>query len=161
MCLFRPDAAGNVRTQIPICRTDFERQRSRIRFLFTTLTFSIQNSKGASKVKRAYIAIVLATSIVQGQTWTELGPSPISGGFNGRVSSIACSSTDGNKIYIGGADGGVWKTTNGGSNWNVLTDYSPTHRSVPSLSTPPTTMSYTLEPARPTMLTTVDTGLES
>ncbi|MBK7403257.1 MAG: hypothetical protein IPJ41_01155 [Phycisphaerales bacterium] len=69
-----------------------------------------------------------APDITSAQTWQELGPAPISdsGGYSGRVSAIACSATDPNLYYVGGADGGVWKTTNGGSTWTPLTDHMPT-----------------------------------
>src|SRR5262249_14415794 len=43
---------------------------------------------------------------------------------SGRVTALAvdpCDST-GNTAYLGGAQGGVWKTTNGGTNWTPLTD---------------------------------------
>ncbi len=64
-----------------------------------------------------------------GQTWTELGPAMVPGGadaFAGRVSALACSKTDSNLYYCTGADGGVWKTTNGGTSWTPLTDDMPT-----------------------------------
>ena len=62
------------------------------------------------------------------QPWQELGPKPISdsGGYSGRVSAIGCSATDPDLYYIGGADGGVWKTTDGGTTWTPLTDHMPT-----------------------------------
>ncbi len=69
--------------------------------------------------------------------WRELGPSPISGGFSGRVAAIGCSATDANKYYVGGADGGVWKTTNGGTTWINLTDEQPTS-SVGAIAVDPT-----------------------
>jgi photosystem II stability/assembly factor-like uncharacterized protein len=42
--------------------------------------------------------------------------------ISGRTNSFAFHPTDPNIIYIGAAGGGVWKTTNGGANWVVLTD---------------------------------------
>jgi len=61
-------------------------------------------------------------------SWTPVGPQPTSSVFfgqtSGRVNALAvdpCDST-GNTIYAGGAQGGVWKTTNGGSTWAPLTD---------------------------------------
>src|SRR5204862_5471156 len=36
--------------------------------------------------------------------------------------SIAVHPTDPLTIYIGAAQGGVWKTTNGGTTWTALTD---------------------------------------
>src|SRR5436190_8685297 len=71
-----------------------------------------------------------ATSVDAGPalTWTALGPKPISydywstGKAAGRVSALAIDPRDGNRVYLAAAGGGVWKTTNGGTNWTVLTD---------------------------------------
>ena len=53
------------------------------------------------------------------------GPTDFFGGSSGRVAAVACSPTDPNLYYIGAADGGVWKTTNGGTSWTPLTDFLP------------------------------------
>ena len=42
--------------------------------------------------------------------------------ISGRTNSIAFHPTDPNTFYIAAAGGGVWKTTDGGSTWQVLTD---------------------------------------
>lgn len=60
-------------------------------------------------------------------TWTPLGPSPIGTpgtvtAASGRLNSIAIDPTNPNVIYVGGAQGGVWKTVNGGASWVPLTD---------------------------------------
>jgi photosystem II stability/assembly factor-like uncharacterized protein len=47
-------------------------------------------------------------------------------GYTGRVAAIAPSPTDASLYYVGGADGGVWKTTNAGVSWTPLTDRQPT-----------------------------------
>lgn len=69
---------------------------------------------------------VALVALSSAQTWKELGPSPISGGFNGRVSAIGVSATNANLYYIGGADGGVWKTTDAGATWQSVSDSAPT-----------------------------------
>ncbi len=62
------------------------------------------------------------------KSWTYLGPSPIhnepwSGSdVSGRVTSIAVDPTDPLTVYITAAQGGVWKTTDGGNTWTPLTD---------------------------------------
>lgn len=59
--------------------------------------------------------------------WGELGPAPIvSGPYTGRVAAIACSTTDELRYYVGGADGGVWRTDDGGKWWVPLGDTLPT-----------------------------------
>lgn len=71
----------------------------------------------------AALALLLATAAAAAQQWKELGPAPIvNGGYTGRISAIACSPTDSNKYFVAGADGGVWRTTNGGATWQPLTD---------------------------------------
>lgn len=41
---------------------------------------------------------------------------------SGRTNSIAFHPTNANIMYIASAGGGIWKTTNGGTNWTVMTD---------------------------------------
>ncbi len=80
-----------------------------------------------SRVSLAAVLGLLGSSALA-QGWQELGPKPIntSGGYAGRVSAIGCSATDPDLYYIGGADGGVWKTTDAGATWTPLTDHMPT-----------------------------------
>lgn len=64
--------------------------------------------------------------------WVALGPQPTNSPFftpftSGRTTALAvdrCDST-GKTVYLGGAEGGVWKTTDGGMNWTPLTDFQP------------------------------------
>jgi hypothetical protein len=55
--------------------------------------------------------------------WEPIGPAPIatSPTFSGRINSIAVHPFDPNVIYIGGAQGGVWKSVDGGASWVPLT----------------------------------------
>jgi len=63
---------------------------------------------------------------ISGTQWQSIGPEgiPISQGSIGRLTAIAVHPTDRNTIYIGGAQGGVWKTTDGGASWTPLTDHA-------------------------------------
>lgn len=81
----------------------------------------------------AFSAIFSATCIFSAlaadtSTWVNLGPAPINSGvlYTGRVSAIICSPSDQNTYYVGGADGGVWRTTDGGSTWTPLSNDWPT-----------------------------------
>ncbi|MEX0277502.1 MAG: choice-of-anchor D domain-containing protein [Ruegeria sp.] len=62
--------------------------------------------------------------MIPGTVWKPIGPSPITGGRedNGLVTSIATHPSDPDIVYIGTADGGVWKTGDGGANWLALFD---------------------------------------
>ncbi len=68
-------------------------------------------------------------------TWTELGPSPIPNGqtdpnlnpagevaVSGRVSAIAVHPTNPNIVYVGAAQGGVFRSLDGGATWTPLMD---------------------------------------
>ncbi|MFY0629956.1 MAG: T9SS type A sorting domain-containing protein [Flavobacteriaceae bacterium] len=59
--------------------------------------------------------------------WSEVGPTYWNGtsGWNpgvGRISGFAVDKSDQNHIIVGSIGGGIWKTTNGGTNWQPLTD---------------------------------------
>jgi photosystem II stability/assembly factor-like uncharacterized protein len=63
-------------------------------------------------------------------TWTSIGPAPIPNGqtnaptsaVSGRVSSLAVHPTNPEIAYIGAAQGGVFRTTNGGATWTPIMD---------------------------------------
>ena len=52
--------------------------------------------------------------------WSSIGPLNIPG----RVRAIAVHPSDGDKIWVGGVAGGIWKTTDGGTSWRALNDFS-------------------------------------
>ncbi len=64
-------------------------------------------------------------------SWQELGPRTLNNGnyfpepVSGRLLSVAISPKDSRTIYVGSAQGGIWKTTDGGSHWKPLTDFAP------------------------------------
>lgn len=84
----------------------------------------------AARRALAMLCITMAVaSPASAQVWTELGHIRTAASgyqFTGRVSAIACSRTNSSLYYCAGADGGVWKTTNGGSSWTPLTDQQAT-----------------------------------
>jgi hypothetical protein len=66
-------------------------------------------------------------------SWTEIGPNPIPNGqtsgypgvthaVSGRTISIAVHPTDPNKVYVGTAQGGLYRSLDGGATWTPLTD---------------------------------------
>jgi len=66
--------------------------------------------------------------------WTLVGPqpsiplgSPFGGSptASGRVSALAVDPTNANVVYLGGANGGVWKSTDAGNTWTPLMDTQP------------------------------------
>jgi photosystem II stability/assembly factor-like uncharacterized protein len=61
--------------------------------------------------------------------WVSLGPTSgyyfSYGNISSRIVTGAYHPFNPDIIYIGPANGGVWKSTNGGINWQPLTDYQP------------------------------------
>jgi photosystem II stability/assembly factor-like uncharacterized protein len=71
----------------------------------------------------------ITNGTVKNITWVSLGPTPGSypgyGNISSRIVTGTYHPTDPNIIYIGPANGGVWKSTDGGINWQPLTDNQP------------------------------------
>jgi photosystem II stability/assembly factor-like uncharacterized protein len=74
----------------------------------------------------AMTAAAAPTAVVK---WTAFGPRPIPSGssiyngvppYSGRVTTIAHSPTNAAVAYLGGAEGGVWKTTDSGVTWTPI-----------------------------------------
>lgn len=58
------------------------------------------------------------TDGVGGTVWTSIGPN----NNGGRMTSIAPHPTTAGTLLVGAAGGGVWRTTDSGATWSVLTD---------------------------------------
>ena len=69
---------------------------------------------------RTTLGLLLAAGValpsLQNLTWRNIGPA-VAGG---RTSGVAGSDADPSLYYFGGADGGVWKTTNSGLTWQSV-----------------------------------------
>jgi hypothetical protein len=80
-------------------------------------------------------------------SWASIGPTPTTGGFfspvTGRITTIAVDLSDatGNTVLIGGAMGGIWRSTDAGATWTAVGDqnaslamgsiaFAPSNRSV-------------------------------
>lgn len=67
-------------------------------------------------------------------SWVELGPNPIPLGqtattrvnVSGRISAIEIDPTDPNKVYVGAAQGGVYRSLDGGATWTAIFDKAQT-----------------------------------
>ncbi|MBA2248678.1 MAG: hypothetical protein H0W12_00635 [Chitinophagaceae bacterium] len=68
--------------------------------------------------------------LVQSPSWVELGPSPIPNGqtqgvvnaVSGRTVCIAIHPTNPSMVYVGTANGGIYRTVDGGTNWTQIFD---------------------------------------
>jgi hypothetical protein len=96
---------------------------------------------------RLHLFFCLTLCVAPSTVWTPLGPAPLAsdatglgvqdyGLVAGRATAVAVDPADGtgNTVYIGGAYGGVWKSTNArpasanpsSVTWNPMTDDQPT-----------------------------------
>lgn len=105
-----------------------------------TNSITLQNSNNISIVQK--IDRISSTNSIQTQptlqsstgtgSWQELGPMPLtnpngisgwgSAPYSGRVTAIAVNGSNPNEIFVGTAQGGVWKTLDGGNTWIPLMD---------------------------------------
>jgi hypothetical protein len=84
---------------------------------------------GGARLKAFHHVQQVGTAV--GGAWSSLGPTPTSGGFfspvSGRIEAIAVDPSDpsGDTVLIGGAQGGIWRSTDGGTTWTPTGDSNP------------------------------------
>jgi uncharacterized protein (TIGR03437 family) len=97
-----------------------------------------QLEREEARLKAHRAAIYGKTDPVQSGAWVSLGPAPIEQGqtfgtprvsVSGRVSTIALdpgyNGADNRTIYLGAAQGGVWRSRDNGATWTPLSDDQP------------------------------------
>ena len=95
-----------------------------------SLRLSAMRQMGQQRAQQAASPIGTGPAAAAAVTWTELGPAPIPNGqtqfvavpVNGRVTSIAVHPTNANIVYVGTAQGGLYRSLDGGTNWTQLFD---------------------------------------
>ena len=104
----------------------------------TEADYYVTSIPGMEGVDRAALAptpgddnILLVAPVPGTSNWVQMGPTAIPKGqtysaarvlVTGRVTSIIIDPTNPQIIYIGAAQGGVWKTSNGGKDWAPKSD---------------------------------------
>jgi photosystem II stability/assembly factor-like uncharacterized protein len=85
--------------------------------------------------ERGFVQAPGAASAINANTmtWTPIGPQPsnsdspffgpIFGVTSGRIGALAVNPLNPDVAYLGGAQGGVWKTTDSGASWTPLADF--------------------------------------
>lgn len=114
-----------------ISKSDFLRLRSEQIGLMRGVPHSLPYDPRAKALNEMSRQTAGALAKVSSTAWTPIGPSPIpngqvSGGgtvaVSGRVTAIAVHPTDPNTAYVGTAQGGVYRTIDGGANWTPIFD---------------------------------------
>ena len=80
--------------------------------------------KTAQEVYNEYQKVNPKLKGVKSASWISLGPNSSGGGYAGvgRINCIAFHPSDNNTYWVGIPSGGLWVTTNNGTNWTCLTD---------------------------------------
>ncbi len=84
--------------------------------------------------------------LVNTTDWSFIGPAPIPLGqtsttrvpVSGRTISIAVHPTDPDTVYVGAAQGGLYKSTNGGTNWTKLFEFQLESLAIGAITIDPT-----------------------
>src|SRR5258707_1927711 len=69
----------------------------------------------------------LTPPVTTDAAWIALGPAPLPNGggtipVSGRVTTVVVDPTNPNKVYLGAAQGGVWRSLDGGATWVAIFD---------------------------------------
>jgi photosystem II stability/assembly factor-like uncharacterized protein len=99
-----------------------------------------KQEKQVSRARSANSALINTTD------WAFIGPNPIPLGqtsstrvpVSGRTIAIAVHPTDPNTVYVGTAQGGLYKSTNGGTNWTKLFDFQLETLAIGAITIDPT-----------------------
>ena len=110
---------------------------------------AIQQMERQEKVLKSRPAATLVRSLVNITDWAFIGPNPIPLGqtqgtrvpVSGRTISIAIHPTDPDTVYVGTAQGGLYKSTNGGTNWTKLFEFQLETLAIGALTIDPTNSS--------------------
>ncbi len=107
---------------------------------------AIQQMERQEKQLKSRPAATSMRSLVNTTDWVFIGPNPIPLGqtqgtrvaVSGRTISIAIHPTNPDIVYVGTAQGGLYKTTNGGANWSKLFEFDLETLAIGALTIDPT-----------------------
>lgn len=117
----------------PLDSTKGWKQFKRWQWFFSQRVYPNGNIPNGREIWREYKLVKTQFRASKGNAnWTSLSPNMVpicSDTANitgmGRINCIAFHPTDTNTLYIGASNGGVWKSTDNGTNWISLTDDLP------------------------------------
>ena len=101
-----------------------------IRGLPWTLTYNPRVKAINEMKQQEYVNLTNPNNLLQAPNWQELGPAPIPNGqtttfsvaVSGRITAIVVHPTNANLVYAGTANGGIYRTTDGGNSWTQIFD---------------------------------------
>jgi photosystem II stability/assembly factor-like uncharacterized protein len=138
---FEGDADMNARSGVRLNKQDYLRRRGEMIAMLRGFPLpegvspdaraqAIRQMEQQEAQQRAATKAGRLSPEISGSFWTPIGPAPIPLGqttgvrnpVSGRVLSIAVHPTNPNIVYVGTAQGGLYRTLNGGTTWTPLMD---------------------------------------
>jgi len=113
--------------------SDLERQRQQWFYSQRAYPFAFVPA-GSRRAAFDQLGLMRAAEAAAGggaqPTWRLIGPRPVDTPYpdavvSGRVAALAVDPRNPRTVFLGAAQGGVWKTTDGGAIWQPLTDDQP------------------------------------
>ncbi len=96
----------------------------------TSALKELEAIRAQERVRAAAGAMSSKSHALSATAWTPIGPRPTStsgqvGNVSGRIAAVAVNPQNRDEVYVGGAQGGVWRSVDGGGNWTPLIDGDP------------------------------------
>jgi photosystem II stability/assembly factor-like uncharacterized protein len=108
-------------------RNSFKRERWFYEQRMYPYNFIPEDAYGKAYEQRNEKRKIYGFANTSAMPWVNIGPTP---GFypgysniSGRMTSVRYDPVNANTIYVGGAFGGIWKSTDGGNNFFPITDF--------------------------------------
>lgn len=111
-------ATGERETEFPYAREWYVAQRL---YGNTAINIDAEIWKSYRAIQSTAQSSFSKSNSLLANEWKEEGPWNIAG----RMRAIAFDPSNPDVVYAGAASGGIWKTTNQGTNWTPLTDHMP------------------------------------
>jgi len=91
----------------------------------------LQEAFQAEIAKRLQLTTAADSPATLTAAWTSIGPAPLPNGsgnqaVTGRVTAVVVDPTNSSKVYLGTAQGGVWRSLDGGTTWTNIFDNAQT-----------------------------------
>jgi photosystem II stability/assembly factor-like uncharacterized protein len=122
------------RAPLPVERENDELQEQRAEWFYGRRAFPLDHIPAGARLRALKQMSAMRSEsrqfrpnlAISNTTWTSIGPRAVNSQgqlyASGRVSALVMDPRSADTVYLGGADGGVWKSTDGGKNWKALTD---------------------------------------
>jgi hypothetical protein len=121
-----PDAAPTIKAQKGGLEARVERKKDRSNY-FNMIYRDPATGRIPAGIKNRELAfartlpttdLFTAKGAALSMTWTEAGPDDVSG----RTRAIAIDVTNSNTVLAGGTTGGIWRSTDSGANWTLVSE---------------------------------------